>query len=254
MGHLIKRLIQALILLGLTFLVPSRTGPAEGEVVSYRLEGSHQRLIGEDITHRYEGEESLADLGRRYGVGHLGIGDANLGLDPDDRADGKEIVIPTSWILPERMDEGILINIAELRLYLFRTGDDNVTLVSTFPIGVGRDGFSTPTGDFEVTMKLKDPVWYPHATTRERNRALPRVVPPGPDNPLGKYWIELSLEGYGIHGTNRPSSIGKKISLGCIRLLNEDLEWLFSRAYRGMPVRIINKAVKITYSVGVRPT
>ena len=183
-------------------------------------------------------------------MGHLAIGDANLGLEPDDPAGGKEIVIPTFWILPELMDDGILINLAELRLYFFRTVKDNVHLVSTFPIGIGRDGFSTPTGDFEVTMKIKDPAWYPHATTRERNRTLPRVIPPGPDNPLGKYWIELSLEGYGIHGTKTPSSIGKKISLGCIRLLDEDLEWLFERAYRGMPVRIINKAVKIAYSEG----
>ena len=250
MDHLIKGSIQALILLILAFFVPPLAGSAEGEVASYRLEGSHQRLIGEDITLRYKGEESLADLGRRYGVGHLAIGDANLGLEPGDPAGGKEIVIPTSWILPELMDEGILINIAELRLYFFRTGDDDVTLVSTFPIGIGRDGFSTPTGDFEVTMKLKDPAWYPHATTRARNRALPRVVPPGPDNPLGPYWIDLSLEGYGIHGTKTPSSIGKKISLGCIRLLDKDLEWLFERAYRGMPVRIINKAVKIAYSRG----
>lgn len=250
MNRLIKILIEALLLLGLTFLIPTSTGGAEGEVTTYRLHSPHQRLIGEDITLKYEGKESLADLGRRYGVGHLAIGDANLGLDPGDPASGKDIIIPTSWIVPELMEEGILINLAELRLYFFHRGDDNVALVSTFPIGIGRDGFDTPTGDFEVTMQLKDPAWYPHATTRERMPFLPRVVPPGPDNPLGKYWIALSLEGYGIHGTKAPSSIGKKISLGCIRLLEEDLEWLFERAYKGMPVRIINRAVKIAYSEG----
>ena len=249
MYYLIKVSIFALLLLGPSLLAPAQAY-AEREVVSYRLDGPHQRLIGENITLQYNGEESLADLGRRYGVGYLGMGDANMGFGPDDPAGGKNILIPTSWILPELMDEGILINLAELRLYFFSRGDDNMPVVSTFPIGIGRDGFSTPTGDFEVTEKVKDPIWYPHATTRARNKALPRAVPSGPDNPLGSYWIELSLEGYGIHGTNRPSSIGKKISLGCIRLPGKDLEWLFERTYRGMPVRIINKAVKVAYSEG----
>lgn len=250
MAHLIKGSIYSFLLLGLAFFLPALVCGAEGDVASYRLNGPQQRLIGEDITIRYEGDESLADLGRRYGVGHLGIGDANLGLDPSDPAGGKEITIPSSWIVPELMNEGILINLAELRLYFFQRNADNVTLISTFPIGIGRDGFDTPTGDYEVTIKLKDPVWYPHATTRARKPTLPRFVPPGPDNPLGKYWIALSLEGYGIHGTKTPSSIGKKISLGCIRLLEKDLEWLFERAYKGMDVRIINRAVKIAYSEG----
>ena len=250
MDHLTRRSIEVLFIMGLSLLIPDHSGGADREISIYSVNGPQERLIGENIILEYKGEETLADLGRRYDVGHLAIGDANLSLEPDDLADGNDILIPTSWIIPELMDEGILINLAELRLYFFRRGDNEGTFVSTFPIGIGREGFSTPTGDYEVMMKIKDPAWYPHASTRARNRALPFVVPPGPDNPLGPYWIELSLEGYGIHGTKTPSSIGKKISLGCIRLLDDDLEWLFERTYRGMPVKIINRAVKIAFSGG----
>ena len=233
-------------------LIPiiSFAGPEEGRVKTYIINDSNKTVIGSVIKLLYEGEETLADIAIRYGIGYAEISDANWGLDPEGPARGKELIIPTQWVLPEIMEKGILVNLAELRLYYFENNDKDGKYVTTFPIGIGRSGFSTPTGDFEVTLKIKDPEWYPPKTSREANKDLPFVVPAGPDNPLGSRWIQLSLKGYGIHGTKVPSSIGKKISLGCIRLINEDVEWLYERAYEGMPVKIINMPVKIGWIGG----
>ena len=210
-----------------------------------------ETVIGELRSILYSGIKTPPELARNFHVGYLELAEANPKLNLLNRVNGKEITLPTSWILPEIMSEGILINLAEMRLYFFHPSKGKEATVNTFPIGIGRFGYDTPTGDFKVEMKLKNPTWYPNESSRERNPQLPIEVPPGPDNPLGKYWIQLSLNGYGIHGTNRPGTIGKKISLGCIRLFPENIEWLFAQVKTVMPVRIINMPVKFGIRQGV---
>ncbi|MDT8317338.1 MAG: L,D-transpeptidase family protein [bacterium] len=219
--------------------------------MQYRYHFPHETVIGDLRNIIYYGINRPPELARRFHIGYLELAAANPELNLLNQVNGEEITLPTSWILPEVMGEGILINLAEMRLYFFHPLKDGRPVVSSFPIGIGRPGYDTPTGDFAVEMKLKDPTWYPNKSSRLRNPELPIEVPPGPNNPLGEYWIQLSLEGYGLHSTNRPESIGKKISLGCIRLFPENMGWLFARVKAGMPVRIINMPVKFGMREGV---
>jgi L,D-transpeptidase ErfK/SrfK len=200
-------------------------------------------LIGSNTTYTIKNKETLIELARKYDVGYNEIVDANSHSDPWIPENNTGILIPTSWLLPEVLDDGIIINLAEMRLYYFFSVK-GLKYVSTYPIGIGVQGFNTPTGKFRITKKIKSPVWYVPDIIREENPELPAFVPDGPDNPLGGYWLQLSVSGYGIHGTNRPYGIGRKISHGCIRLYPEDITTLFKFIKPGTTVRIINEPVK----------
>ncbi len=243
-----KRIYSIAIFFLFFYALPASAWEVSNSKYSYNF--PNESVIGESRNILYSGIKTPPEIARRFHVGYLELAEANPNLNLLNRVNGKEITLPTSWILPEIMSEGILINLAEMRLYFFHPSKGQRDIVSTFPIGIGRAGYDTPTGDFTVEMKLKNPTWYPNKSSRLRNPKLPIEVPPGPENPLGKYWIQLSLKGYGLHGTNRPGSIGKKISLGCIRLFPENIEWLFARVKAGMPVKIINMPVKFGMKKG----
>jgi len=212
---------------------------------AFPFKGPGTTLIGTSQRYTIKGEETLIDLARRFDLGYNEIISANRNIDPWVPERGTEIIIPTSWIIPEIMDEGILVNLAEMRLYLFLNLGDK-RYVMTFPIGIGREGFDTPQGIYRITAKVRDPVWrVPEEIMRERPH-LPPYIPPGPENPLGRYWLQLSIKGYGIHGTNRPYGIGRRVSHGCIRLYPEDLETLVRYVKVGTMVKVINKPVKVT--------
>jgi L,D-transpeptidase ErfK/SrfK len=200
-------------------------------------------IIGFNEIYTIKDKETLIELAREYDVGYDEIVSANNGVDPWTPKEGTEIVIPTRWILPEILDDGIVINLAEMRLYYFFSSMGN-KYVKTFPIGIGTEGFDTPLGTYKITAKVKDPVWRIPSSFRDEYPHLPDFVPPGPDNPLGRYWLQLS-KGYGMHGTNRPFGIGRRVSHGCIRLYPEDIKVLFSFAKRGATVKIVNEPVKI---------
>lgn len=200
-------------------------------------------VIGANETYTIKNKETLIELAREYDVGYDEIVAANSDIDPWVPDKGAKIVIPGTWLLPETRDDGIVINLAELRLYYFFSIDEN-KYVKTFPLGIGRQGFNTPTGDYKITGKVKDPVWRVPESIRAEDPERPEFVPPGPENPLGGYWLHLSIKGYGIHGTNRPYGIGRRVSHGCIRLYPEDIEILFSIAKPGTPVKIIDEPVK----------
>jgi L,D-transpeptidase ErfK/SrfK len=160
--------------------------------------------------------------------------------------------LPTQFILPPGPREGIVINLAELRLYYYPPGEGRVI---THPLGIGREGWSTPTGEFKITTKTPNPTWRPPETIRAEHAAngdpLPEVVPPGPDNPLGAYAMRLSNPQYLIHGTNRPWGVGMRVSHGCIRLYPEDIKTLFPQVAKGTPVRIINAPYKAGWLNGM---
>jgi L,D-transpeptidase ErfK/SrfK len=196
---------------------------------------------------RADENESLHEIARKFGLGYEELVDANPGLDPWLPPAGSEVYIPSKWVLPDTVREGIVINLAEMRLYRY-TEADGRKLVSTYPIGVGIEGFNTPTGTYRITKKLKNPAWYVPKSVRKEKPELPAIVPSGDDNPLGKFAMKLSGTRYFIHGTNAPLGIGRRVSHGCIRLYPEDIRELFETTKPGTPVRIVYQPIK----VGVR--
>ena len=209
----------------------------------FPLDNPSKLIIGVNGTYTIQDDETLIELARKYDVGFNEITAANSNSDPWTPGKGNNIIIPASWLLPEILDDGLIINLAEMRLYYFFILD-NRKYVATYPIGIGREGLNTPAGIFRITAKVKDPVWYVPDNIREENPGLPAFVPPGPDNPLGGYWLQLSLNGYGIHGTNRPYGIGRRVSHGCIRLYPEDIKTLFKFIRPGTMVKILSEPVK----------
>ncbi len=165
--------------------------------------------------------------------------------DPDALRPGIHLRVSDRHIVPRRGRDGIVIDIAVRTLYWFRKGE----LHARFPIGVGRTDWLTPPGHYRIVGRREDPVWHVPPSIqkemREHGEEVVRVVPPGPDNPLGKYWIQLSAQGYGLHGTNAPASVGKYASHGCMRLLPEHVELLYREARDGTAVDIVYEPVKL---------
>jgi len=187
-------------------------------------------------------EDTLHDIARHFDLGYNEITAANPGVDPWLPGEGTAVVVPTQFVLPPGPRQGIVVNIAAMRLFYFpEPAPGEQPIVVTHPIGVGRVGWPTPTGGTRIVSKVEKPTWYvPESIRREHaeaNDPLPAVVPPGPDNPLGDFAMRLGMHEYLIHGTNKPFGIGMRISHGCIRLYPEDIEPLFSETPIGTPVR-----------------
>lgn len=186
-------------------------------------------------------EDTFADLAERYNLGYQEMLDANPGVDAWLPKVGTSIQIPTQFTLPEGPKTGVVINLAELRLYYFPAG---TRYVYTYPVGIGREGWSSPSGTTRITEKVANPSWFPTPSIRAEHAAdgdpLPSRVPPGPDNPLGPYKIRLGQSTYLIHGSNKKFGIGTRTSHGCFRMYNHDIEEFFSRVPAGTTVRIIN--------------
>lgn len=205
-----------------------------------------QEVIGElqVVWTRYE--DTFVDIARAYGLGYDELIAANPAVDPWLPGVDTAVVLPTRFVLPKAPQEGLVLNIAAKRLFYFPPRlDGEPQLVETYPIGIGREGWSTPTGVTTVVSKARDPVWFVPASVRqehlEAGDPLPNQVPPGPDNPLGEYVLGLGIPGYLIHGTNKPAGVGMRISHGCVRLFPENIEALYGKVGIGTPVRIVNQ-------------
>jgi len=235
-------------------VVPDPAAPRLPVLETRHLElAANQDLIGETqvIFARYE--NTFSAIGRQYNLGYEEMRSANPGVDQWLPGEGTPIYLPTQTILPEAPRTGIVVNVPAMRLFYFTAekpaadGTPGVTKVTSHPIGVGAQGWGTPFGEAKVMQKARDPVWYVPASVRkehaERGDPLPRIVQPGPDNPLGKFAMSLSLPGYLIHGTNKPAGVGMRSSHGCIRLYPEDIEALFERVGRGTTVHLVNQPV-----------
>lgn len=195
-------------------------------------------------------DDTFVDVARLYNVGFNELIAANPNVDPWLPGEGTQLIIPSQYILPNVPWNGIVVNIAEMRLYYFPPAKGSQTpLVYTFPIGIGRENWETPLGDFKVVEKMVNPIWtVPQSVLEEakqNGRQMPAVVPPGPDNPLGDHALMLNAPGYLIHGTNKPLTIGRRVSHGCMRMYPEDVEQLVQRVPRGVPVKIINAPIKV---------
>lgn len=213
----------------------------------YEVQETSGDLIGAVNSARSAYDDTFIEIGRRNNVGYEELKIANPDIDPWLPGENTEVVLPTEFILPQVMRQGIVINVAEYRIYYFFSVDGK-DFVSTVPASVGRMDWSTPVGLTGIVAKVRNPTWYPPESVRKEHaddgRELPRVVPPGPDNPLGDYALRLGLPGYLIHGTNKPAGVGMRVTHGCIRLFPEDIEWLFPRVAKQTPVRIINQPLK----------
>jgi L,D-transpeptidase ErfK/SrfK len=223
----------------------------EAGAVSFPLPPATESVVGsvQFVTAKYE--DTLSDIGRRYGIGYEEIISANAGVDSWLPGADVKITIPSLYILPDAPREGIVINLPEHRLYYYpKPAKGELAVVVTYPISVGKMDWKTPLGLTRIVDKRVKPSWYPPETVRREHEAdgnpLPKIVPPGPDNPLGEYAMRLDIPGgaYLIHGTNRPVAVGMPVTHGCIRMFPEDIEQFFKMVPVKTPVRIVHQASK----------
>jgi L,D-transpeptidase ErfK/SrfK len=213
--------------------------------VVYNLPANGDSVVGSNQVARLKMGDTLSAFAQRNGVGYYEVLDANPGLDPLRLSSGAQLLVRNQFVLPNAPRQGIVINLAELRLYYYPAGSNNVVI---YPIGIGRIGWQTPTGQLSVIQKKQDPDWrVPPAVAADmakRGIILPEVIPAGPDNPLGRYMMRLSNYSYLIHSTNKPSGVGRRTSAGCIRMYPEDAEQLFNMVPVGTKVTIVNQPFK----------
>ncbi|MDS4029747.1 MAG: L,D-transpeptidase family protein [Candidatus Contendobacter sp.] len=224
------------------------TGAAQATV--YPLPPPGTDVIGQVKVMYATKDDTLVDIARRFGLGYDEIVHANPGVDRWAPGEGTPIVLPTRYILPDTPREGIILNIAEMRLYYYpKANSGEERTVITYPVSIGRMDWKTPMGLTKVVAKDIDPPWRPPATIKAEHAAegdiLPDVVPGGPDNPLGRYAMRLGVPGYLIHGTNKPYGIGMRVTHGCVRMYPEDIERLFGMVPVGTPVRLVDQPVKV---------
>ncbi len=199
------------------------------------------QTAGRNIIHTVKPSESLFKIARAYGVSYPAIARAN-GIDnPHLIFAEQKLIVPLKIIIPQAMESGILINLPEFRLYLFKNGE----LAGIYPVCIGLVTWQTPLGTFSVINKIKDPAWYMPPGMAERENIKREIIPPGPDNPLGDRWIGTTIKHTGIHGTNMPMSIGKSLSHGCVRLYPEDIQKVFEEVEVGNPGIFLYEPVKV---------
>jgi len=232
---------------------PPQTAPATDSVATHQFPlPADQNLIGDLASLQSRRHDTLSDIARHYGLGYTEISLANPQLDAWNLQDGDTVLLPLSFIVPEAPRKGIVLNLANMRLFHYPLKHHN--RVETYPVGIGRDGWNTPVGLTEIISKRKDPVWsVPESIQREHEALgdpLPKVVKAGPDNPLGAYALPLGINGYLIHGTNKPYGIGMQVSHGCVQLYPEDIEALFEQVKIGTPVRIVHQPYLIAWKDG----
>lgn len=220
---------------------------------TFLLPSDETNIVGDIKIIKSRYEDTLSDIARQHHVGYREITLANPGVDPWLPGEGTDIVIPSQFILPDAPRTGVVLNLAEMRLYYYpKTEEKQASVVRTYPISIGREGWETPLGSTRIVRKVENPPWYPPASIREEHEAagdpLPKRVPPGPDNPLGNHALRLGFPGYLIHSTNKPYGVGMQVSHGCIRMYPEDIANLFDDIPEGTPVEIVNQPYKSAWT------
>ena len=236
-------------------LIPAPVLPLPVATHKFVLNDDKDDLFGEVQLTVAGKEDTLPDIARRFNVGYEEIVRANPGVDPWIPGVGRKVVVPSQFILPNAPHEGVVINLAAMRIYYFpkhKSGEPQ--LVYTHPIGVGKVGWQTPEGVTKIIAREENPTWRPSAGVRKEHAAnedpVPAVVPPGPDNPLGKYKFSLGWPSYLIHGTNKPYGVGLRSSHGCIRLYPEDIKKFYEAVPLGTQVRVVNQPFLFGWHAG----
>lgn len=231
-----------LISLPLTLIMGSGVAAsATSQTLSTQKAKFSDPYIGQmqDVTAGYE--DTLVHIGREYGVGFVEMRAANPTLDPWIPGSGARVIVPTMNILPNAPHTGVVINLAEMRLYYYQSPFESP---KTFPIGIGRDGLRTPVGVTTVVRKKEKPTWTPTDRMRKEDPTLPVSVPPGPENPMGSHALYLGFPTVAIHGTNKPYGIGRRVSSGCIRMFPEDITQIYDMVPAGTRVTVVDQPIK----------
>ena len=235
-------------------LLPA-AGLLQAEVVELPAAGDSVVGAVYETTARYG--ETTPMLAGKNQVGFHELLWANPAVHSWMPGEGTRLRIPRQYILPGVRREGIVLNLAEMRLYFYEPAAAAAAhgRVRTYPVSIGRLDWVTPLGLTRVVDRLENPTWYPPRSVLREHEArgdeLPRVVPPGPDNPLGRYALMLAAAGYFIHGTNRDEGIGMRVTHGCVRLRERDIAELIHRVEIGTPVAIVSLPVKAGLRDGV---
>ncbi|EQC2548940.1 L,D-transpeptidase LdtE [Enterobacter sichuanensis] len=231
-------------------LISSLCALHSARAMDYPLPPAGSRLIGQNQTYTIqEGDNKLQTIARRFNTAAQVLLETNNTIAPVNPAPGTVITIPSQMLLPDTPREGIVVNLAELRLYYFPPGEN---IVQVFPLGIGQLGLETPVTTTRVSQKIPNPTWTPtpgiRARSLEQGIKLPPVVPAGPNNPLGRYALRLGVGNgeYLIHGTSAPDSVGLRVSSGCMRMNAPDIKALFEQVRVGTRVQIINEPVKFS--------
>lgn len=235
----------------ITLLLLSSLGAVNSaRAMDYPLPPAGSRLIGQNQTYTIqEGDNKLQTIARRFNTAAQVLLETNNTIAPVNPAPGTVITIPSQMLLPDTPREGIVVNLAELRLYYFPPGEN---IVQVFPLGIGQLGLETPVTTTRVSQKIPNPTWTPtpgiRARSLEQGIKLPPVVPAGPNNPLGRFALRLGVGNgeYLIHGTSAPDSVGLRVSSGCMRMNAPDIKALFEQVRVGTRVQIINEPVKFS--------
>jgi L,D-transpeptidase ErfK/SrfK len=211
-----------------------------------------QTVIGSPREYVVQKKDTLLDIARYFDLGYNEIIGAYPEMDPWLPPEEKQLSIPTFWVLPKSRNEGVVVNIPEMRLYYFPPMERDLTnrLVITLPTGLGREDWPTPQAKFKIRGKTPNPVWViPESIKKERVQEkgwTEDFIPAGsPDNPMGKYRIDLTLPLYAIHDTNNPWAVGRLVTHGCIRLYPEDIAQFFDVIRVGVVGEFVYQPVKL---------
>lgn len=253
-GFLQGLVLSSLLLGGCQFmpvqkLIPEQAvevtpGIAPESVETHEFElADGQTMMGDLAVIKTRDNDTLPDIARHFDLGYNDITRANPAVAPWTPEPGSRVLLPLSFILPDAPNQGIVLNLANMRLFYFPKKEPGK--LYTYPIGIGRQGWNTPTGLTRIATKKANPVWNVppsiHKEHAQKGDPLSGAIGPGPDNPLGLYAMNLGFERYLIHGTNKPYGIGMQISHGCVQLYPEDIEVLFKKVAVGLPVRIVHQ-------------
>lgn len=222
------------------------TATTHAFATAYPVPPANESLIGEMQQTSTSENDTVVTIAERYNIGFNAIESANPEVNVAKLISGSHLSVPTQHLLPNLPREGIVINLPEMRMYYYVAGTGQVL---TYPIGIGKVGKTIPITRTAITRKVKDPIWIPPTDIREFNLeqgiVLPRIMPAGPDNPLGQYAIYMRVPTYLIHSTIFPESVGKRASFGCIRMFESDIQTFFPSIKGGIPVTIINAPIKL---------
>lgn len=214
--------------------------PEESSLPDYPI--GARIAMGKETTYIAGEEDTFLDIARHYSVGYVEMRAANPDIDPWAPPPGKPVIIPGFQLLPRARQQGIVVNLAKMRLYYFRDpGREPIT----YPIGIGSEGLDTPTGVTKVVRKTAGPSWYPTERMREAKPWLPRMVSPGISNPLGTHALYLGWPTFLIHGSNKPWGIGRRVSSGCMRMYPEDVVSFFGMVPVGTRVAVVDQPILV---------
>lgn len=212
----------------------------------YNLPPKNNDVIGSIQTYTIKDGDTFPAIAQKFNVTYTGMMEANPYVDPQKLKTGTHLVIPSAIVLPDAPRKGIVINLAELRLFYY---PPKQKVVYSFPVGIGIIGWNITPGKMKIVEKQKDPTWYVpkavHKELEEKGYHIPFVIPPGPDNPLGGYMMRLSARTYLIHGVVDPSTVGRRSSSGCFRMYPEDIKTLFDIVPVGTSVEIVDQPYKV---------